>query len=251
MELGIALSGGGARGVAHVGVLQALEEAGLSPRCLSGASAGAIVGVLYAAGHSPEEILRIFKNTPLTQLLRLSLPLRGLIDTTPLLEALRRYVAAEDFGDLERRLFVSVTNLTEGRFEIVSQGPLLEYVAASAAVPLLFKPRKLQGDQYVDGGVLNNLPVEPLLECCDLVVGVNVTPIRACPDAEGLLRVAGRTLDLVMWSNVEARLRQCDLAIEPDAAGFGLFEVGRVEEIFSRGYEAAKARLPELEKMMV
>ncbi len=250
MKLGIALSGGGARGIAHIGVLQALEEAGIQPDCLAGASAGAIVGVLYAAGHSPAEILLIFKSTPLTRILRVSVPFRGLVDSEPLLSALRQYVAAETFQGLQRQFFVSVTNLTQGRSEIVSQGPVLEFVTASAAVPLLFKPCQLNGDQYVDGGMLNNLPVEPLLEQCQRVIGVNVTPIHATPDCEGFLRVASRALDLVMWANVETRLRRCHLEIEPETAGFGLFEMGRVEEIFRCGYEAARKKLPELQNLL-
>ncbi len=236
--VGIALSGGGARGIAHIGVLQSLEEAGVRVEAVSGASVGAMVGVLYAAGHSPAEILLIFKSTPLFQILRASLPLRGLVDSQPLYEALRSYVAAERFDQLRKPLFVSVSNLTRGRAEIASEGPVLEYVTASACVPLLFRPREIGGEQYADGGLLNNLPVEPLLERCSTVIGVNVNPIRPRPPSEGFLKVASRTLDLAMWANAEPRLARCHLAIEPETAGFGLFEVGRVEEIYRLGYQA-------------
>ena len=248
-KIGISLAGGGARGIAHIGVLQALEENGISPAYVSGASAGSIVGALYAAGIAPGEILRIFKETSLLKLFKPVLPTAGFADLGSIAEILAEHIPIDSFESLEKKLFICITNLTKGRFEIASEGSLFEMVVASSSIPLLFKARVINGDYYVDGGLLNNLPVEPLIETCDYVIGVNVTPIDSTEDLSSIVGIGYRTLDMVMWANVESRLRQCDVIIEPNSANFGLFDVGKADEIFQAGYEAGKEAIVEIRKI--
>lgn len=243
-RIGIALSGGGARGIAHIGVLQALEENGISPGFVSGASAGALVGVLYAAGVAPTRILSIFKSKRLYQLFRLSVSTRGLIDLGRLKHHLKPYVA-DDFGALERRLFVAVVNLTAGRLVIADSGPLLDYIVATASVPFLFKPWTIDGELYSDGGVLNNLPVEPLLGRCDAVIGVNVTPIEPAERLR-LRRLAERHIDLIMWNSVESRLRLCDVAIQPRCQDFAFFDTKKADQLHRIGYAAAQGQMADI-----
>ncbi|MEM6264776.1 MAG: magnesium/cobalt transporter CorA [Bacteroidota bacterium] len=249
-SLGIALAGGGARGIAHIGVLQALEEAGISPGYVSGASAGSIVGALYAAGKTPLEILDIFKNTPLLKLFKVTLPTVGLTDLANIKDILAEHIEADDFSVLKKKLFISVTNLSKGSFEIVQSGGLFEAVVASSSIPLLFKSRKSQEEIFVDGGLLNNLPVEPLTNACDRVIGVNVTPIAQTDNLGNLLTIGYRCLDLVMWANVAPRLKQCDLVIEPAAYEFGFFDVHKADYIYQLGYETAKDKIPALTALL-
>ncbi|MDX2283687.1 MAG: patatin-like phospholipase family protein [Bacteroidia bacterium] len=244
--IGIALAGGGARGIAHLGVLQALEEHGISPRWVSGASAGALVGALYAAGRSPKEILHIFKESSLLKLFRVGIPSAGLVDNGYIVEMFKSLIPENSFGALQRRLFISVTNFSTGSAEILHQGDLAEVVAASAAIPVLFRPREIGGQWYADGGVLNNLPIEPLREAGLFVIGVNVTPVLPISKLEGLPEAAYRTIDLVMWSNVAPRLAACDLAIEPEVTQYRFFDLGKADEIYQLGYDAALRRMPEL-----
>ncbi|TAE47035.1 MAG: patatin [Bacteroidetes bacterium] len=249
-SLGICLSGGGARGIAHTGVLQALEENGIYPSVLSGASAGAIVACLYAAGKRPAEILKIFKDSSLLKLFRLSVPASGISDNGYIMEVLKQHIAADDFAALEIPLFVSVTNFTRGRLEILHEGPLFEVIAASSSIPVLFKARKMGEDMYVDGGVLNNLPVEALKGRCEFVLGVNVTPVFPVSPPEKLLDAGYRAFDLVLWANVEERLKQCDFVIEPGAQVYGLFEISKADQIYQAGYDAAMRQMPDLLKKL-
>lgn len=249
-SLGLCLSGGGARGIAHIGVLQALEEAGIVPDVLAGASAGAIVATLYAGGYPPAEILKVFKDSSLLKLFKVALPTAGLTDNGYIIEMLDKLLDRDDFDCLQKPLFLSVTNLNQGCSEIRHSGSLFEVVAASAAIPLLFKARQIDGNAYVDGGVLNNLPVEPLISCCDRIIGVNVTPIRPLAEVSNMLSVGYRTFDLVMWSSVKPRLAACDVIIEPDASGFGLFELWKADEIYQLGYDTTRAQLAELQTLM-
>jgi magnesium transporter len=249
-DIGISLSGGAAGGIAHIGVLQALEEAGISPMWVSGASAGSIVGALYAAGKSPGEMLRIFKSTPLLKLFKPSLSSLGLTDLGSIKEVLGEHIDVDSFSALQRKLFISVTNMTKGRSEIISEGPLFETVVTSSSIPILFKAREREGELYVDGGLLNNLPIEPLKENCRLVIGVNVTPIERRTDLNDLIVLAYRTLDLAMWNNVRPHLEQCDVIIEPASANVAFFDIDKADEIFQMGYEAAKSQIPTIRKMM-
>ncbi len=247
--LGICLAGGGARGIAHIGALQALKEAHILPECVSGSSMGAIVGTLYAAGYEPEQMLNIIKDSSMVKLFRFSLT-GGISDNTYIKDILRELVFQDDFQTLQRPLYVCITNLSRGRFEIVHEGELYEIVAASASIPILFRPRLIKGDEYVDGGLLNNLPVEPLLETCQFVMGVNVTPIMPFPTDEGVLEIAYRTLDMVLWNNVKHRRELCHVLVEPDTAKFRLFDLNEADEIYRLGYEATQAKIPALKALL-
>lgn len=243
--IGITLSGGGARGIAHIGVLQALEENDVSPTLVSGVSAGAIVGALYASGLSPAEILTAFKSTPQYKIFRPTVG-KGLMNLSNLKRALARQIPIDDFSALRKQLFVAVVNLSTGLCEFIGDGPLLDWVVASASVPIIFRPRKLRDSVYADGGLINNLPIEPLEGHCDLLIGVNVTPLRYTSRLNGLRPLINRTVDLVMWNGVERRLARCDVAIEPEAHEFGFFETGKSDQLFEIGYNAAQARMGEL-----
>ena len=167
---------GGARGIAHIGALQALEENGISPDLISGASAGSIVGALYASGKSPQEMLTIFKETSLYKLFKFTISTAGLTDLDNLKTILGQHIEQDSFEALQKKLFICVTNLNLGRFEIFSKGELFELVAASSSIPILFSSRNFNGYTYADGGLLNNLPVEPLVGNCDLLIGVMSCP---------------------------------------------------------------------------
>ncbi|MEO1451029.1 MAG: patatin-like phospholipase family protein [Bacteroidota bacterium] len=249
-SLGIALSGGGVRGIAHIGVLQCLEDHGYQPEIVSGTSAGALVGTLYAAGMRPAEILEIFTESSLLKLFKLSLPKIGLTNNAYIVETLEELLPKNDFSVLQKPLYVSVTNMSSGNFELRHEGQLFEYVAASAAIPILFKAWEINGQQYVDGGVLNNLPVEPLRNRCEKLIGVNVTPIEHQAPAGNLITVADRVFNLVMWANVEQRLKACDVVIEPPADAYHLFQLNKAEEIYKAGYETTQSMMPEIRAIL-
>ncbi len=162
MKIGLVLSGGGARGIVHAGVLKALDEAGITPDVISATSSGAIIAALYAAGHSPDSILALIKSTNLIRHLR---PVRGrggFFSPFALEKLLRPHFKEDDFNTLKIPVVVNATNVNTGTIDYFKSGPLISAIAASSAVPLIFKPVTIQGKSYMDGGVLNNLPVEPL-----------------------------------------------------------------------------------------
>ncbi len=241
-KLGIALSGGGARGIAHLGVLQALEDHGYEIDCLSGTSAGAIVSLLYSAGKSPGEILSFVEEMSLLKTLRLGFPNKGLADLAYLKTKLEELIPQRTFEELNKKMFVAVANLNAGKGEIIHSGPVIDYVIASASIPMIFKPVILNDVTYVDGGLFNNLPVEPLIKHCEYIIGVNVLPVKEMTKKQitGMISIGARCFELVIRSNIISNQRHCDLIIEPqNITKFNLFNLGKAKDLFDEGYQEA------------
>lgn len=249
VKIGITLSGGGARGFAHIGVLQALEEVGIFPDVVIGTSAGAIIGVMYAQGYSPREILKISEQSNLRKVFKLVLPRRGLSTQDYVLKQLQQYVPDNDFSALKRKFFVGVTNLNAGKHEIWDQGPLHDLVIASSAVPGVFQPIEIDGRYYVDGGVMNNMPAHPIRHLCDFLVASNaVTKVeKSSEQLNGIKSILARVFEISLWYRSRLHYDACDLVVEPSGLNeFGIFNFGQAKEIFELGYSSAKEQLNEM-----
>jgi NTE family protein len=216
-QLGLALSGGGARGIAHLGVLAALDELQLPIGQLAGVSSGAIASVFYAAGFAPREILRLLLATNLFRLTRPAFSRFGLLHFDAVEQLLARHLGTTlTFEQLSRPLTLVATDLMAGESVYFSAGLLLPPLLASSAVPVIYRPVDYQGRQLVDGGLLNNLPVEPLLGQPGLrVVGVHCNPINPEARIPTFRRLVERTLHLAINANTAARKAQCHVLLEP------------------------------------
>ncbi|MEA1897812.1 MAG: patatin-like phospholipase family protein, partial [Bacteroidota bacterium] len=169
---GVILSGGGARGFAHAGILKALNESGIYPDVISGVSAGAIVGALYADGHTPDQIFEIFSGEKsFFKYVKLTIPRTGIFKAVGLRENLSENLNAKTFEELKLPLYVAATNISKGEITYFHSGEILDKLLASAAIPVLFKPVEIAGDLFVDGGVLDNFPVSPIAKDCKQLVG--------------------------------------------------------------------------------
>jgi len=245
-DTGLVLSGGGARGFAHLGVIRALEEHGIFPDIISGVSAGSIVGAFYADGYSPEEILEMFIEKKLFSLLRLTVPRSGILKMTGLYELIRSYLRAKTFEELKKPFWITVTNLNKGCVEYIHKGPLSDAVIASSSIPVLFEPHKIGKYKYVDGGVFDVLPVKPIQNNCKKLIGVNINPHYEEENISGLIKVAEWTFYLRILAGVNENMKKCDIRIDPQKLkGYGIFEVSKAHEMFKIGYDEAKRVLEE------
>jgi len=240
MKIGIALGGGGARGFAHLGALKALEEKGVKPDMVSGASAGSIVGSLLASGKSPDEIMKLVKDNGFMDYAKVNLPVSGLFTLGNFEERIRDYLP-ETFAGLELPLYIAISNLYTGKVEYVNEGPLVPVVEASCSIPVLFSPVKIGDQLYVDGGLLDNLPYEPLIGQCDKIIAVTITGIEKREDIHNLLDVAVRTFELSVGEDRDEISGACDLVIMPKGLGdFSVLDTGHAEELYQIGYDACQ-----------
>lgn len=251
MNIGIALSGGGARGIAHLGMLKSLEEMGIKPRMISGASAGSIVGAFYAYGYSPNEIFEIISKTKLFRILRPSFNWKGLLTLEKTYSFFKSFLPTDSFETLKLPLFVSATNLRNGRPAFFSSGELIRPIIASSAIPVIFSPVKIEDQYYIDGGVVNNLPVEPLIGHCDKIIGLHCNPVDENFAAENMKNLLERTFILTINRNVAERKQNCDVFLEPyELRKFGALEFSRIREIFDLGYEYAKQESSQIDHIL-
>lgn len=245
-RVGITLSGGGARGAAHIGVLQALAEANIRPSRVVGVSAGAIVGALYASGKSPQEMLDFVAASSVIKFIKLGVPKTGLTTLDYLKSRLSDVLKEENFSELSMPFHVGVTNLNTGQLELVGQGKLYDWVAASCSLPFVFKPMEINGKLYVDGGVVCNLPVEPLLGQVDYIIGSNLVPTQAMPSSElkSVISISWRCVDLVVMAASAPNRAACNWLIEPDGTtAYNIFSFNKIKEIYQLGYDFTKKQL--------
>ena len=245
-NLGIVLSGGGIKGMAHIGVLKALNEHEVFPDFVSGASSGALVGALYANGVNFDEMLHFFKETPLFKYNFFTLNKPGLFDTEKYAKYLQSYFPEDDFKGLNLHLSVSITNLQSGEYEIVSQGELIKILLASAALPPVFSPVTINGQLYADGGIMNNFPAEPLFKMCDYVFGCCTTSLRFLDKKElkNSYQLSQRATILMMHASIEQKFKNINYLFLPQSLDkIGVLDKKAIEKAFTIGYEYASKQL--------
>jgi len=249
-EYGIALSGGGARGLAHIGVLAALEKHGISPGLVSGSSMGAIVGSFYAAGVSTDEMLNIARNRKLNDLFEWSFKKHGgMLSLKMLTQVLETYIPENTFESLKKKLFITVSNISSGQEEVISEGQLYQSVVASASIPIVFEPQVINGQTYVDGGLFNDLPVDPLVGKCQHIIASHVNYNGPNPDLTSIRAIAERVYRLAIYQHVHKNFSKCDYIIDPpELREHGIFDFKHIDRLYEIGYEAAEVLINQMQK---
>lgn len=240
--VGLVLSGGGVRGMAHIGVIRAMQEFGLEATVVAGSSVGALVGVLYAADKSVDEMLSFFKETPLFKYNYFAVAKPGLINTERFIDAFSQYFPVDNFDSLKKDLHVVATNLEEGEEIFINQGELIRPLLASAALPPVFSPIEYNGALHADGGIMNNFPSEPVVKQVDYVIGSNVSLVAKL-DKKHLnnsFQLAGRVTGLMIYAINREKINNCDLIIEPqELEHIGILDRSSIEKAYAIGYETA------------
>lgn len=248
-RLGLALSGGGARGFAHVGVLRALEEAGLKPDIIGGVSAGSIVAVLYAAGVSLDDMLKMFTDTKFRDFCNWSVGKGSLFNMAPFVKFIQRALGDKvNFEDLNIPVYIGATDFDNGVPAAFSRGAIAERLRASCSIPIVFSPVKIDGTYYVDGGVLRNHPAWMIRNLCRYLIGINCSPLlRDEGSHNSIIDSALRTYNLMAKANQNEDMKMCDLSVElPELAHYKVFNLKEIHNVYLRGYTKMRATLHEL-----
>ncbi len=248
MKINLVLSGGGVRGFAHLGVIKALQEAEIAIHAISGTSSGAVTGAFIAAGYSPDETLKIMKEYRLLRLLKGSFS-AGLFSMSKFEDIYISCFPHNSFKELNMELNISSTNICSGKTEFFKDGELIPALLASSSIPVLFKPIDINGQLYVDGGILNNLPVEPLLEKNLPIVGIHVNPVEEIETISSAFKIMERSLNLAVYANIKERIKHCAFLFEPPAlSAYSVYAYSKANEIFKIGYQYANEKMPQFKR---
>lgn len=237
--INLVLSGGGARGIAHLGIVQALKENGYEIKGISGTSMGALMGSMLAARFKPLQILEAIEDRDIVKRINHGIfkSKGGLMTYKPLARFLKRMFPVDDFSQLSIPFYCVTSNLSTGKAELHHSGPFLEKVLASSSIPIIFEPIIIDEETHCDGGLFNNMPVDPFIDGEFPIFGVNVNSIKYQKEFDGIKEMATRVYQTAIASSVIENRKHCNDYIEiPELRKYGTLEFKEAQAIFDLGY---------------
>lgn len=283
LKIGLVLSGGGAKGFAHIGVLKALEKAGIKIDYIGGTSMGAVVGGLYASGYNASQIDSIFYNTNFDELLQdyiprssksfyekrndemyaLSLPFnklkigipislsKGMYNYNLLSKLTHKVRSITDFNKLPIPFLCVATDIEKGEPVVLKNGYLAQAMLASSAFPSLFSPVEIDGKLLIDGGVVNNYPAEEVRKMgADIIIGVDVQDdLKDRKSLKDATRILVQITNLDMIKKMKEKIKITDIYIKPDISNYGVISFDEGQEIIKKGEEATMLQIEAINKL--
>lgn len=253
IRVALVLGSGGVRGIAHVGVLEELEAAGINIDLIIGCSAGSIVGALYADCPQACRIKQIIETMRSDSLFDINIwqSRFGLSQGRALQRALRKNLRARTFEDLQIPLIVVATDLYSGELVPIGSGDIIKSVQASCSVPLLFTPCEMHGRVLVDGGVVNPVPVCLARDLgVDVVIAVDLCELLPRTFPSHLFGIATRSAEIAFIWQTDVCSRYADIVIQPKMCGIGMFNDKMKNEIYAAGREACREQIPRLKEIL-
>jgi NTE family protein len=238
MRIGLVLSGGGARGISHVGVMKGLDELGVKIEVMAGTSAGSIVGSLYSYGYTPDQIMKEVLAAKLFRSMRPAWTWTGLLSLEALGALIKKLIPEDNFSALKIPMTIAATEIRRGKPDYFNSGELVPAIMASCCIPAVFNPIQLNGNLYVDGGLMDNLPSKSIRDKCDLLIGSHCNYISGEFDVKNFRSVIERSLLIAINGNTMMSKSLCDILIEPpDVGSFSGMDIGRAKDLFEAGYK--------------
>jgi NTE family protein len=250
LPIGVALSGGTAKALAHIGVLRAFGDAGLPIDYLAGTSGGSLVATFFASGIPPSDIAEIAKDLSWGKLVKLRISRLGVVSSKPIEDFVKRHLGDVQFSDFATPTAVVATDLATGESKAFRSGGVARAVRASCTIPQIFLPVEIDKKYYVDGGFSEYLPVETLDDIGEMfTIGVHLahkTPMYGRP--RNYLQLAMHLTGLVAKTNYVDSIKKADIVIHPDMDRFSPFDFEPSGDLMDAGYEAAKEMIPRIVK---
>ncbi|MDE6444100.1 MAG: patatin-like phospholipase family protein [Muribaculaceae bacterium] len=247
--VGMALSGGGAKGFSHIGVLKAFESFGIRPDILSGVSAGSIAASLYGAGLTTDDIVQCFAEASgFSDFTEWAIPKEGFLKLNRFGKLLESWLPVRNLEDMKIPTVICATDFDHGKSVGWSKGEIVPRVMASCSIPIIFQPVKINGVNYVDGGVLRNLPAWAIRDYCTTLYGLDCSPMkRTYHYKPSVIEIAYRSFHLMTKANTPQDIRLCDHVITIDSLShIKTFELSALRHGVKVGYETGCRALEKI-----
>ncbi len=244
-RIGLALGGGAAKGIAHIGVLKALEEDQIKVHCVAGTSAGALIASYFAFGRPAESILSVGSTLNLSKILNFTFERGGLFSTDTIREMILRDLGDVQIEDADIPLAICATDIETGEQLIFRRGNLADAVCASMAVPGLFVPVEIDGRVLVDGGLVENVPISPLEKMgAGITVAVDLSHVSRYPKVENTFDVITNAINIGIDFNTRKQLKKADIPLMLDLSSYSLTNnTDCIEELYLEGYNPMKKKI--------
>lgn len=252
-SIGLALGGGFARGIVHIGVIKVLEEENIPVRCVAGTSVGALIGAAYCSGVTTDELVQIAARVRFRDLARWTISRLGFATNLRMLTFLSKVLKVQTFEELRVPLAVTATDFVSGEGVVFRSGPLADPVRASCAYPGVFLPVTVNGRLLVDGMLAHSLPSQPVRDMgAERVIAVNLKGSWANGDGpRHILDVIGQCFSIAQKMNCEQSRKCADLIIEPDVTGYRYDDFEHAADLVQIGEAAAREAVPEIRKWLL
>jgi NTE family protein len=247
-KIGLALGGGAAKGIAHVGVLKALEDHKVSIRYIAGTSVGAMIAALYAFDVSVDEIGGLAKRLTMSKVTSFKLSKTGFFSTSSLRELMTEYIGEVNIEDAKIPLSIVATDIRNGEEIILRTGSVADAVCASAAIPGIYIPVKIDNRSLVDGGLVQNVPIEALQSMgAGVTIASHLNSASHYSEISHVLDVMRNAFEIAVSHHTQDQLRDADVVISMDVSEFSLRDnTDRYDELFQIGYNTASQQLSKL-----
>ena len=248
-KIGLALGGGAARGFAHVGVIQVLEEAGITPVLVTGTSAGSLVAALYASGKNGAQLQKVAETMEESTIADWTLPFfgRGVLRGEALAKYVNAQVGQKPIEAMPMPLGIVATDLNSGNDMLFQRGDTGTAVRASSAVPAVFTPVKINGHEYVDGGLSSPVPVRAARKMgAELVIAVDISSPPEASSASGTIEVLLQTFSIMGKSINGFELKDADVVVRPVLTGVSSSDFSSRKRSIEAGRQAMLQALPQL-----
>ncbi|WP_079480392.1 patatin-like phospholipase family protein [Halobacillus salinus] len=249
-KVGLALGSGGARGFTHLGVLKVLQEHGIPIDMIAGSSMGALVGSFYAAGQRIEDLYKLALTFKRKYYLDFTVPRMGFIQGRRIKEYIRLFTFGKNIEEFDLPLAIIATDLYAGEKRVFRTGPVSEAVRASIAIPGIFVPEKIDDRLYIDGGVMDRVPVSVVKEMgADIIIAVDCAHFDADPNINSIYDVIIQSIDIMQDELVTAMgvSTDADIMIRPDVSTYSARAFTNIKEIIEAGEKAAENQVKNIQ----
>jgi len=247
--IALVLGSGGARGYAHIGVIEVLEQHGIKPDFIVGTSAGSIVGSIYASGKSPEQLRQIALNMKVGDVRDFKIGMKGFFDGQKVEDYVNKQIDQMPLEKMKIPMYVVATELQNGEKTIFNYGNTGQAVRASVSIPSMFIPTKIKGKEYVDGGLVSPVPVNIAKELgADIVIAVDILAQPVNTETTNVWGLFNQNINIMQNRLAAEELKNADIVIQPDLREKAhIFDVKGRQDTMQAGIDAANQRMHDLD----